>query len=103
MKPLERLTHQVTFRNGIIVVAATIVLALLSMSKHVMVLAMLAAAVVGVSSAPLAAAENEATAIRPFRVNVSKAQLDDLRTRLAATRLPTRELVKDRAQGVQLA
>ncbi len=43
------------------------------------------------------------SAIRPFRVNVPKADLDDLRRRLAATRWPTRELVEDRSQGVQLA
>ena len=43
------------------------------------------------------------TAIRPFRVNVPEADLDDLRRRIAATRWPTRELVEDRSQGVQLA
>jgi pimeloyl-ACP methyl ester carboxylesterase len=42
-------------------------------------------------------------AIRPFRVSVPKAALDDLRRRIAATRWPSRELVKDRSQGVQLA
>jgi pimeloyl-ACP methyl ester carboxylesterase len=41
--------------------------------------------------------------IRPFRVNVPRAALDDLRRRLAATRWPARELVEDRSQGVQLA
>jgi pimeloyl-ACP methyl ester carboxylesterase len=45
----------------------------------------------------------EATAIRPFRIEVPEAQLDDLRRRLAATRPPSRELVDDRSQGVQLA
>ncbi len=43
------------------------------------------------------------TSIRPFRVRVPDADLADLRRRLAATRWPTRELVKDRSQGVQLA
>jgi pimeloyl-ACP methyl ester carboxylesterase len=42
-------------------------------------------------------------AIRPFHVNFPKAALDDLRRRIAATRWPTRELVDDRSQGVQLA
>jgi pimeloyl-ACP methyl ester carboxylesterase len=42
-------------------------------------------------------------AIRPFRVNVPEAALADLRRRIAATRWPTRELVADRSQGVQLA
>ncbi len=45
----------------------------------------------------------EPTAIRPFRVEVPEEQLADLRRRLAATRLPTGELVDDRSQGVQLA
>jgi len=54
------------------------------------------------SSTP-AAGENNDTAVRPFRVNVSKADLADLHRRLAATRWPTKELVGDRLQGVQLA
>jgi pimeloyl-ACP methyl ester carboxylesterase len=43
------------------------------------------------------------TAIRPFHVNVPDADLADLKRRLAATRWPTKELVEDRSQGVQLA
>jgi pimeloyl-ACP methyl ester carboxylesterase len=39
----------------------------------------------------------------PFQVRVPREQLDDLRRRLAATRLPPIELVADAAQGVQLA
>jgi pimeloyl-ACP methyl ester carboxylesterase len=42
-------------------------------------------------------------AIRPFRVNVPREALDDLRRRIAATRWPSPELVGDRSQGVQLA
>jgi pimeloyl-ACP methyl ester carboxylesterase len=45
----------------------------------------------------------EATAIRPFRIDVPEEQLADLRRRIAATRWPSRELVEDRSQGVQLA
>jgi pimeloyl-ACP methyl ester carboxylesterase len=45
----------------------------------------------------------EATAIRPFRIEVPAEQLAELRRRLAATRLPSGELVADRSQGVQLA
>jgi pimeloyl-ACP methyl ester carboxylesterase len=43
-----------------------------------------------------------ATAIRPFKVNVAEDSLADLRRRLAATRWPSKELVADRSQGVQL-
>src|SRR5688572_9002408 len=42
-------------------------------------------------------------AVQPFRANVSQSDVADLRKRLAATRWPTRELVSDRSQGVQLA
>jgi pimeloyl-ACP methyl ester carboxylesterase len=41
--------------------------------------------------------------IRPFRARIPETQIVDLRRRLAATRWPTRELVDDRSQGVQLA
>jgi pimeloyl-ACP methyl ester carboxylesterase len=42
-------------------------------------------------------------AVRPFRIEVPDSALVDLRRRIAATRWPTRELVDDRSQGVQLA
>jgi len=41
--------------------------------------------------------------IRPFRVNVPEEELEELRRRIATARWPSKELVKDRAQGVQLA
>jgi pimeloyl-ACP methyl ester carboxylesterase len=44
-----------------------------------------------------------ATEIRPFQVDIPEEQIDDLRRRIAATRLPSKELVEDRSQGVQLA
>ena len=44
-----------------------------------------------------------ATAIRPFRIDIPDAALDDLRRRIAASRLPSNELVSDRSLGVQLA
>src|SRR5918999_2970695 len=43
------------------------------------------------------------TEIRSFQVEISEDQIDDLRRRIAATRLPSKELVDDRSQGVQLA
>src|SRR3954447_19872231 len=43
------------------------------------------------------------SAIRPFSAEIRDDSLDDLRRRLAATRWPSRELVDDRSQGVQLA
>jgi pimeloyl-ACP methyl ester carboxylesterase len=44
-----------------------------------------------------------ATEIKSFHVDVPEEALDDLRRRIAATRLPSTELVDDRSQGVQLA
>jgi pimeloyl-ACP methyl ester carboxylesterase len=41
--------------------------------------------------------------IRPFEVHMSEDDLVDLQRRIAATRWPSKELVTDRSQGVQLA
>jgi pimeloyl-ACP methyl ester carboxylesterase len=41
--------------------------------------------------------------IRPFRVDIPEAELDELRRRISDARLPHKELVTDRSQGVQLA
>jgi Epoxide hydrolase N terminus len=46
---------------------------------------------------------SEKTAIRPFRVKVSDAELSGLRRRIKATKWPERETVTDDSQGVQLA
>jgi len=43
-----------------------------------------------------------ATEIRPFHVEIPEAQIDDLRRRIGQTRWPSKELVADRSQGVQL-
>jgi pimeloyl-ACP methyl ester carboxylesterase len=45
----------------------------------------------------------EATAIRPFQVNIPEADLVDMRRRIAATRFPDKETVNDFSQGVPLA
>ena len=43
------------------------------------------------------------TEIRPFHAEIPEEKLAELRRRIAATRLPSAELVTDRSQGVQLA
>jgi pimeloyl-ACP methyl ester carboxylesterase len=43
------------------------------------------------------------SAVRPFRIEVPQGEIDELGRRINATRWPTRELVTDRSQGVQLA
>jgi pimeloyl-ACP methyl ester carboxylesterase len=45
----------------------------------------------------------EATAIRPFSVNVPETELAELRQRIRATRFPEKETVNDFSQGVPLA
>ncbi len=47
------------------------------------------------------AGENKA--IRPFTYHASQAELDELRRRIVATRLPEKEPVADFSQGVPLA
>ena len=42
-------------------------------------------------------------AIRPFTYHAPQAELDELRRRIVATRLPEKESVADQSQGVQLA
>src|ERR671918_2457521 len=55
------------------------------------------------STQPATKDEGGPADIRPFTIDVPEEQLEDLRRRLAATRWPSRELVDDRSQGVQLA
>jgi pimeloyl-ACP methyl ester carboxylesterase len=50
-----------------------------------------------------AVAEQTRNAIRPFRVDVPDEALAEMRRRIDTTRWPSRELVADRSQGVQLA
>jgi pimeloyl-ACP methyl ester carboxylesterase len=43
------------------------------------------------------------TGVRPFRFEVPEREIEELRRRIDATRWPTKDLVADRSQGVQLA
>src|SRR5580765_8437977 len=82
MKPLEQLTRRLTVRIGIIAIAAMIVLAFSSTSaRHLGVVAM-AATAIGIASTPAAAADTTDTALRPFKVKVSDADLAELRRRI---------------------
>jgi pimeloyl-ACP methyl ester carboxylesterase len=56
----------------------------------------------GARAASPAPAEGDSS-IRPFTFHASDEALADLRRRIAATRWPSRELVTDASQGVQLA
>ena len=57
--------------------------------------------IVAQASTPRPSAEDQS--IRPFKVKIPQAALDDLRRRIAATRWPDKETVDDRSQGAQLA
>ena len=50
----------------------------------------------------MSTAAQPSTDIRPFHIDIPEAKLEDLRRRIAATRWPSKELVADRSQGVQL-
>ena len=45
----------------------------------------------------------DAATIRPLQIEIPQQKVDDLCQRITATRWPTKELVADRSQGVQLA
>jgi pimeloyl-ACP methyl ester carboxylesterase len=47
-------------------------------------------------------AVDSATEVRPFRVEIPEGKIDELRRRIAAAQWPSKELVDDRSQGVQL-
>jgi pimeloyl-ACP methyl ester carboxylesterase len=51
----------------------------------------------------MSTAAETSTDIRPFHIDDLEEKIDDLRRRIAATRWPSKELVTDRSQGVQLA
>lgn len=55
-----------------------------------------------VAQSQQAAANTVDTSIRPFQFHASDEALADLRRRIAATKWPSRELVDDATQGVQL-
>jgi pimeloyl-ACP methyl ester carboxylesterase len=45
----------------------------------------------------------DSSTVRPFEFEISEERVDDLVRRVGATRWPSKELVDDRSQGVQLA
>jgi pimeloyl-ACP methyl ester carboxylesterase len=128
MKPFERQPRPITLTAAIVAVALA-VLVLASMSVRRADTAAYATNVAAVATATAAAAaEDNGSAIRPFRVsipealstvaehtgrnkaavrpfhlNVPDAELTALRRRINATRWPERETVADASQGVQLA
>jgi pimeloyl-ACP methyl ester carboxylesterase len=51
----------------------------------------------------MSSAAETAIDIRPFHVEIPEEELAELRRRIEATRWPSKELVVDRSQGVQLA
>ena len=74
-------------------------------AMHSIVIAVAAASGVALLavSGPAASADAAGDAIRPYRVAIPEKDLVELRRRVEATRWPSKELVADRSQGVQLA
>src|SRR5687768_2739711 len=103
MKRLERLRRRVSVRTAIIAGGLMACLAFAATPERVVGLFVLAATAIGATSPVTAAAENNDTAIRPFRVAIPDKELIELRRRVQATRWPSKELVADRSQGVQIA
>src|SRR5512132_3543400 len=48
-------------------------------------------------------ASTDDTSVKPFKVKFPQEAIDDLHRRIGSTRWPSKELVDDRSQGVQLA
>src|SRR5215471_6543000 len=96
MKLFSRLTHGFAFTIGLTATSAVVLVALSAGGSR------LSAQGATAAYPAIAAAADIRTAIRPFRVNISDADLADLRHRLLATRWPDKETVGDRSQGVQL-
>jgi len=74
------------------IIASTVITGALALSGTI-------AGAQGASHVEVTSAET----IRPFRVNISNADVKDLRNRIMATRWPDKETVTDQSQGVQLA
>ena len=55
------------------------------------------------SAARRGSTAGEGEAIHPFQINITEADLAELRRRINATRFPERETVTDQSQGVPLA
>src|SRR5262245_30694312 len=66
-----------------------------------LVAAISAALAFGLFVTPAATAQDQS--IRPFKVQIPQAALDDLKQRIRATRWPDKETVDDRSQGAKLA
>lgn len=66
-------------------------------------ISLLLALLVGATCCRDVLAQSSDQAIRPFRIAISQAQLDDLNRRLDATRWPDAETVPNDTQGAQLA
>jgi len=86
----NELTHYVGTRRNFTAQSAVVSLAL-------------AAAAIPAMAGDTAVSKLKPDAIRPFHIDIPKSELTDLRGRIEATKWPTRELVTDPSQGVQLA
>jgi pimeloyl-ACP methyl ester carboxylesterase len=73
-----------------------------SATRRELLVAAAAAGAIGLIPGALAATAGDPS-IRPFSVNVSQEEIDELRRRITATRWSDRETVDDQSQGIQFA
>jgi pimeloyl-ACP methyl ester carboxylesterase len=99
---IERRSERLAVGTRTILSAVMVVLALALTSSDRGGPAVVTASVMSLPSAAVAIGATKNAAIRPFRVNVPVADLDELRRRIAATRWPEKETVADSSQGVPL-
>lgn len=71
-------------------------------AKHIIASTMLSGAMALQGTAAHAQAAKQDESIRPFKVQVSDAELSNLKKRILATKWPKKELVNDATQGVQM-
>ena len=98
---IQRLSDRLAFGTRMSIPSVMVVLAVALPSTDRGGPAVVTASAMGPAAVAVGATKNGA-AIRPFRVNVPVADLDELRRRIAATRWPEKETVADSSQGVPL-
>lgn len=103
MKTFERLSDLI--RSTVSATASALGIALIASPVYAIAGDVAGGAGMGSASSTSARirAASENTALRPFTYRASQAELDDLRRRVLAARLPEKEPVADHSQGVPLA
>ncbi len=92
MSPIRSNTHPSLARRALMLACQVALVAAVSM----------AVTSTQAADAPAAAVRSDSS-IRPYQIHIPQSQIDDLRKRIAQTRWPDKETVRDESQGIQLA